>query len=76
VLLVETGKASAHEVAERLRQVIAAAEVPLEDGSCVHFTTSIGVATAEPEDSNIEALIKRADQALYQAKNTGRNRVV
>ena len=76
VLLVETGKASAHEVAERLRQAIAAAEVPLEDGSCVRFTTSIGVATAEPEDSNIEALIKRADQALYQAKNTGRNRVV
>ncbi len=76
VLLVETSKASAHEVAERLRQAIAAAEVPLEDGSCVHFTTSIGVATAEPEDSNIEALIKRADQALYQAKNTGRNRVV
>ncbi len=75
VLLVETDKASAMEAAERLRLAIAAAEVPLEDGGCVRFTASIGVATAEPGDGNIEAVFKRADHALYEAKNNGRNRV-
>jgi two-component system cell cycle response regulator len=38
-------------------------------------TVSVGLATIEPRDSDVEALLRRADEALYAAKNGGRNRV-
>ena len=42
-----------------------------------HFTVSAGVATVRPEaDLKASFCVKKADQALYQAKNSGRNRVV
>ena len=47
------------------------------DGQALKITISVGVATENIEDiSSIEDLIRRADRALYQAKATGRNRVV
>jgi len=39
-------------------------------------TISIGISELQPEDNNIDSIVKRADDALYQAKRTGRNRVV
>jgi len=75
VLLVETGPALAFEVAERLREAIAAAEVGLDDGTCMRFTTSVGLASKSADDPDFAAILKRADAALYEAKNTGRNRV-
>ncbi|HEY5994112.1 MAG TPA: diguanylate cyclase [Gallionellaceae bacterium] len=74
VLLPETGSERALEVAERLRQAIADTEVPLKEGA-LHFTASIGVATLAKNDASTEMLLKRADQALYKAKKSGRNRV-
>lgn len=75
VLLPETGREKAVEVAQRLCVAVAIAEVSVDHLS-LHFTTSIGVATLAPDDGNIDALLDRADRALYEAKNTGRNRVV
>lgn len=75
VLLPETIDARAFEVAERLRLAAAEAEVPLEHGGSIHFTISIGVASFATTDSSIDMLLKRADQAMYQAKKSGRNRV-
>jgi hypothetical protein len=40
------------------------------------MTVSIGLATRRPGDAAVGAVIARADQALYRAKRTGRNRVV
>lgn len=76
ILLIETGRDKAFEAAERLREAVAAMEIPLEDGSSLHVTASIGVATLEEPESDIDAILKRADLALYSAKNAGRNRVV
>lgn len=75
ILLIETGREKAFEAAERLRVAIAATEVPLEKAPPLRFTASIGVASLEEHDPSFEAMLKRADQALYQAKNAGRNRV-
>jgi len=75
VVLAQTDRERALEVAERLRKAIFDAEVPLEQGVPLHFTVSIGLATLTNADTNFDTLLSQADQALYDAKQTGRNRV-
>lgn len=74
-LLPETPIASAESVAERLRMAVEAAVVASSQGE-VKMTASIGVAALLPGENNIEALLRRADDALYAAKDQGRNRVI
>ena len=76
ILLPETGRALALEVAERLRQAVAQIELPMPGKRPLRFTASIGVATLAREDTGIGAILSRADRALYEAKSTGRNRAV
>jgi diguanylate cyclase (GGDEF)-like protein len=61
--------------AQRLREAIAAAPVPVEGGVDVAVTASVGVATVSPQDRDIEQMLRRSDAALYRAKREGRNRV-
>lgn len=75
VLLPETGSEQAMEAAERLRGAIATAQVTLGGGLPLRFTASFGVTTLREKDVNIDMLLNQADQALYQAKKEGRNRV-
>lgn len=76
VLLPETQGDQALEVAERLRLAIADATVPLEQSDAsVHFTVSIGVTSFVATDIQMDDMLKRADTALYTAKNAGRNQV-
>jgi diguanylate cyclase (GGDEF)-like protein len=63
------------EVAERIRSSFAGTTMTL-DGEPVSATVSIGIAVGRADGgSNIASLIKAADRALYEAKNSGRNRV-
>jgi two-component system cell cycle response regulator len=65
------------QVGERLRQRIAAEPVSIATGGeALRVTVSVGVATTLSPDDTAEALLKRADLALYRAKKEGRNRVV
>jgi len=66
--------AQARQVAERMRNAVEAARLIGPSGE-VRFTVSIGVAGARADES-ADALLKRADAALYVAKNGGRNAVV
>lgn len=75
VILPETDIAYAVEVAERLRELMLQAKIPLEGGLPVQFTVSIGVSSLSSSDDNIDVLLNHADMALYKAKNSGRNRV-
>lgn len=61
-------------VADRLRETISEVVVHSDQGDEVRFTVSIGVSSNEVSD-NIDTLIKTADEALYKAKENGRNRV-
>jgi diguanylate cyclase (GGDEF)-like protein len=63
------------DVAERLRTRVAGLQLAdLPDS--IHPTISIGAAEMQPEDSDFDALKQRADEAMYRAKETGRNRVI
>jgi diguanylate cyclase (GGDEF)-like protein/PAS domain S-box-containing protein len=75
ILLPETGMEQSVDAAERLRDTIANARVPLEGGLPIHFTVSIGVTSLVGKDDNMDVLLNRSDKALYKAKNTGRNKV-
>jgi diguanylate cyclase (GGDEF)-like protein len=74
LLLPETTLADARLVAERLRHQVEASVLPLASHA-IKATVSIGVAQATPGMDTIFALIRTADNAMYAAKNAGRNRV-
>jgi diguanylate cyclase (GGDEF)-like protein len=75
VFLPETPAAGATVVAERIRNSMSA--MPLEEGvHRVECTVSIGLATFPEDGSTLDAVIARADRAMYGAKKGGRDRVV
>lgn len=61
--------------AERLRVAIAEARVRLPTGHTAQVTASVGVAASSDHGHDLETLVARADEAMYLAKNGGRNRV-
>lgn len=74
VLMLEAGMQEAHQIAERVRQVVA--EHPVHhNGVSMTTTVSVGVAEINRSIKSMDALINHADQALYKAKANGRNRV-
>lgn len=82
VLLPNTEVASATLLADRVRTAIAESPIELPCGETVSITVSIGIAIVHPaeDESDLktvgDALIARADVALYAAKSAGRNRVI
>ena len=77
VLLPKTVGMEAMDVAERIRQELEKAKVDLPgQATTVKFTVSIGIATMTSRQETIDSLLQDADAALYQAKNSGRNKVV
>ena len=74
MLLAGAAPVAAREFADRLRRKIAENAVRHE-GKDIMVTVSIGVAALRAADDNADAALLRADQALYKAKETGRDRV-
>ncbi len=74
----EADRETAVELAERIRQSIAETPFSFPEESDVPITTSIGVTTREdlPSDQEMIPIIQEADEALYRAKQQGRNQVV
>jgi diguanylate cyclase (GGDEF)-like protein len=75
VILPETTESAALQFAERLRNQIRDSK-PTIYGEKMGVTVSIGVAEASIRTSGVESLMRQADQALYEAKQQGRDRVV
>ncbi|MDO3384776.1 two-component regulator propeller domain-containing protein [Gilvimarinus sp. SDUM040013] len=69
------GHASSHYLAEKVRKTVEAHTYEQHSRKPIHLSVSIGLVDIEPEDS-FESALKRADNALYKAKELGRNCVV
>lgn len=76
LLLPETDLQGALVVAESVRTAIAAARIDLSDGQTISVTVSIGIGSLAGEVASITDMLRSADEALYRAKETGRNRVI
>lgn len=77
LLLVNTPSEAAGQVAERIRVSLSEFNRDTTDGQLPEpITISMGVFTAMSSDVSAEECVERADKAMYQAKETGRNRVV
>ena len=75
ILLPNTNTDSAYHYANRIRQAIEQSPLTLESGEIIHLTSSFGVSEFFSADSDESDIFCRADEALYQAKEKGRNRV-
>jgi len=75
-LLPTTNAEGALNIAEKIRERIANTDIPLSDGTATRVTVSIGFCSRIPAQSDsLNDFILQADDALYTAKQTGRNRV-
>lgn len=75
IVLANTSGKTAQEIAERIRTGIETHPF-IYEGKRLPVTTSLGVAELNSEMTSAQTLLKKADQALYAAKNGGRNQVV
>jgi two-component system cell cycle response regulator len=77
VVMPDTEVVDARRIAERIRLHVAGSPFRVMGGQeLLSVTISIGVAVSLPGEGRPEALLKRADEALYEAKSTGRNCVI
>lgn len=74
ILTPETDEQNAAVLAERIRSSIESQEITLKTGTSLKLTVSVGVTDFRDTDT-VSTLIERADQAVYRAKQLGRNRV-
>lgn len=77
ILLLDCGHHQAMAIAESIRQSVEKYHFALPDGNTIRLTISIGVAIFPDhcDDRDDNDFFEQADRALYEAKNTGRNRV-
>ena len=76
VLLPNTNAKGALQIASKLRKTVEDEVIRIDDMKALTFTISLGVDEVLFEDENIEPSLNRVDEALYRAKENGRNQVV
>ncbi len=76
ILLPEANQEEGRQIAERIRLAIAALSIPIDGpAKAIQVTASLGLAQAMPGTESLKGLLRRADHALYRAKEAGRNQV-
>jgi diguanylate cyclase (GGDEF)-like protein len=74
ILMPETDPQAAQQAGNRMREIIEKMDFVIDNaGKTIKRTVSIGIASLYHEGDSAEHLLKRADEALYSAKHSGRN---
>jgi two-component system cell cycle response regulator len=77
IVMPDTEMSAARRIAERIRLHVAGSPFRVLNGQeLLNVTISIGVACSLPGEDRPYTLLKRADEAVYEAKSTGRNKVI
>ncbi|WP_322568854.1 diguanylate cyclase [Thiohalophilus sp.] len=76
IILTDTSETDARDTAERIRRVVEEKAFAISDNTTINITLSVGLACYPDDAANAEMLIACADEALYKAKDTGRNRMI
>lgn len=76
ILLLDCSADHAMRIAERLRKKVEAYDFIISDSLILKTTISVGISSYPFTTENIKTLLKDADEALYEAKRTGRNKIV
>lgn len=76
IILLDCSDSKAVKIAERLREKVEDNDFYISDNKFIKITISIGIASYPNMTTQVDNLLEMADTALYQAKNTGRNKVV
>ena len=80
VLVRQTGSEQAFAVLDRMRSLVASTPCPYKDKhgklAYLNYSVSIGVISLVPQNEKIDELLMKADEMLYKAKETGRNKVI
>ena len=74
ILLPDTSESAAEVTAQRILKAVAALEVNYQD-QVIRFTTSIGISELSKSSDSLESLMNQSDEALYEAKHNGRNKI-
>ena len=75
IMLPNISLSEAKDVIERIREDVENANVQISKNSAIRFTASFGLSESNANTLDLDTIIKFADEALYQAKQTGRNKV-
>ncbi|MDO6827186.1 cache domain-containing protein [Poseidonibacter sp. 1_MG-2023] len=77
IVFPKTSIDGAYKTSEKIRKAVEKLEIKIKENILISFTVSIGIAIFDKNiDKDVHSILKRADIALYQAKDTGRNKVV
>ena len=76
LLLPGANRSDAHQLAKALARQIESSPLVMPGNAALVITASFGVAHIQAEDEQIDTMLKRADQAMYLAKQRGRAQVV
>ncbi len=76
VLLPQADLSVASQIAERIRVLVSQIVIPTAAETAAQATISVGVTVLIDNEQELDTLLSRADNAMYAAKNAGRNQVV
>ena len=77
IVFPNTSIDGAYKTSEKIRKAVENLEIKIKENILISFTVSIGIAVFDENiDKDVHSILKRADIALYKAKDTGRNKVV